>query len=158
MMSIPAVLAAFAVTFAPATRPQDHEATTIDGLMKALYQVISGPAGEKRNWDRMRGLFTEDAKLGATGKRQNGDVVRRTFTVEDYIKMSGPVLEERGFFESEVERKVEQFGNIAQVWSRYEARTKADDKDPFMKGFNSLQLWNDGKRWHIVTLFWQAEG
>src|SRR5262249_42978722 len=122
-----------------------------------VYNVISGPAGEKRNWDRMTSLFTEDARMIAIGRTQAGEVRRRVMTVEDYIKLNGPVLEERGFFEKEVARRTEQFGNLVQIWSTYEARAKADDEKPMMRGINSIQLWNDGKRWHVLSIVWQAE-
>jgi hypothetical protein len=70
---------------------------------------------------------------------------------------SGKYLEENGFFEKEVARRVESFGNIAHVFSTYESRHKADDAQPFARGINSIQLMNDGKRWWIVTVFWQGE-
>jgi hypothetical protein len=78
-------------------------------------------------------------------------------TPEEYIQASAPSLEQNGFFEKEVSRRVEKFGNIAHVFSTYEARRNADDQKPFMRGINSIQLMNDGLRWWIVTVFWQAE-
>jgi hypothetical protein len=78
-------------------------------------------------------------------------------TVEDYINTSGPLLEQDGFFESEIGRKMEQYGNIVHLFSTYDSKRKADDAKPFMRGINSIQLWNDGKRWWIVTVLWQAE-
>ena len=138
-----------------AAKPED--VASVDSIMKAVYSVISGPAGQKRDWDRMRSLFVPDARMMAVGKRQNGDIVRRVMTVEDYIKASGPMLEERGFFEREAARRTEQFGNIVHAFSTYESRQKADDAKPFMRGINSFQLWNDGKRWWVVTIFWQGE-
>ena len=93
----------------------------------------------------------------AVGKNREGVVRKQVLTVEDYIKGSGPFLEERGFFEKEVARRVEQYGNIAHVFSTYESRMKAEDPKPFMRGINSFQLWNDGKRWWVVTVFWQQE-
>ncbi|PYS40548.1 MAG: hypothetical protein DMF71_13055, partial [Acidobacteria bacterium] len=66
-------------------------------------------------------------------------------------------LEQNGFFEREVSRRVEKFGNIAHVFSTYESRHKLDDAKPFARGINSIQLMNDGSRWWIVTIFWQSE-
>ncbi|MBA3726039.1 MAG: hypothetical protein H0W86_06205 [Armatimonadetes bacterium] len=130
---------------------------SIDAIVEAVYDVISGPAGKERDWERMRSLFLPDARMIAVGKRQNGDVVRRSMSVEDYIENSGPILKERGFFEKEIARRTEHYGNIAHVFSTYEARAKADDEKPFMRGINSFQLFDDGKRWWVVTIFWQAE-
>ncbi len=139
----------------PTANPKDVDSA--DAIIKSVYDVISGPAGQKRDWDRMRSLFTEDARMVAIAKTQTGEIRRRHMTVEDYIKLSGPSLESRGFFEKEVARRTEQFGNLGHIWSTYEARTKADDEKPFMRGINSMQLWNDGKRWWVLSIVWQAE-
>jgi hypothetical protein len=141
--------------FAQDAKKEEFE--TLDATIKAVYDVISGPAGQKRDWDRMRSLFQPEARMIAVGKNREGIVRKQVLTVEDYIKGSGPILEQRGFFEKEVARKVEQYGNIAHVFSTYEARQKADDAKPFMRGINSFQLWNDGKRWWVITIYWQSE-
>jgi len=140
---------------APAADPKD--VATMDAIVAALYDVISGPAGQKRNWDRFRSLFVPGARLIPTGRRPTGEVVSRVRTPEEYIQASAPLLEQNGFFEREISRRVEKFGNIAHIFSTYEARRKAEDEKPFMRGINSIQLMNDGKRWWIVTVFWQAE-
>lgn len=148
---------AFAQT-APTVPPTPKEEfDSIDSILKAVYGVISGPAGQKRDWDRMRSLFQPEARMISVGKTRTGAVGKRAMTVEEYIKASGPFLEERGFFEKEVARRVELYGNIAHVFSTYESRQKADDAKPFMRGINSFQLWNDGKRWWVTTIFWQSE-
>jgi len=128
-----------------------------DAIISALYGVISGPAGEKRNWDRMRTLFTPDARMNATGRRNDGTYGRRTMSIEDYIASSGPFLEKDGFFEKEISRKYDTYGGIMQIFSTYESRKKADDPNPFVRGINSIQMWNDGKRWWIISILWQSE-
>ena len=130
---------------------------SVDAIIGALYNVISGPAGEKRNWDRMRTLFIPEGKLMATGKRQDGTMGKRVMTPEDYISSSGPFLEKEGFFEREIGRKTDQYGSVVHVFSTYDSKKKLEDEKPFMRGINSIQLWNDGKRWWIVSVFWQAE-
>lgn len=130
---------------------------SIDAIMKALYDVISGPAGEARNWNRMRTLFLPEAKMIATGTTPTGEIVKRVMTVEDYITRNGPVLEKNGFFEQEIYRKQEVYGRIAHCFSTYAAKRTATDKEPFMRGINSIQLYNDGKRWWILSIFWQSE-
>src|SRR4030095_6150351 len=100
-----------------------------EAIVAAVYDVISGPAGQKRNWDRMRTLFVPDARMIPTGKRPTGEFTRRVLSVEDYITSSGPFLEKDGFFESEIGKKTEQFGNIVHVFSTYESkRTLSDEK------------------------------
>lgn len=135
--------------------PKDVE--TVDAIIASLYNVISGPAGEARNWNRMRSLFLPEGKLVATAVRPTGEVVKRVLTVEDYITQSGPVLEKNGFFEKEINRKQEVYGHIAHCFSTYEARKLTTDAEPFMRGINSIQLYHDGKRWWILTVFWQTE-
>ena len=128
-----------------------------DAIVAAVYQVISGPAGEKRNWNRMRSLFLPEARMIATGKRADGTISKRVMTVEDYIKNSGPLLEKDGFFERELSKKTEEFGNIIHRFSTYDSKRKVEDEKPFARGINSFQLWNDGTRWWVVTIFWQGE-
>jgi hypothetical protein len=140
----------------PAANASD--VASMESIVAALYDVISGPAGKKRDWDRMRSLFIQGARLIPTGKRQSGEISSRVLTVEDYITGSAKALEEGGFFEKEIARRTESFGNIAHVFSTYESRRKSDDANPFARGINSFQLMNDGKRWWIVTVFWQGEG
>jgi len=77
--------------------------------------------------------------------------------VDDYIERSSPFFEKEGFYEKEASRQTEMFGNIAHVFSTYESRHGPDDAKPFQRGINSMQLMNDGKRWWVVTIFWQGE-
>ena len=128
-----------------------------EAIVDALYSVISGPAGEKRNWERFRKLFTPEAKIIPIGARSGGESVKRALSIEEYITTSGPFLEKEGFFEKEIGYTVEMFGHVAQVFSTYESRKKANDDKPFMRGINSIQLWNDGKRWWIVNILFQNE-
>jgi hypothetical protein len=132
------------------------DVATMDSIIAALYDVISGPAG-KRDWDRFRSLFLPGARLIATGVRPTGEVGSRVMTAEDYAQRNGPFFAKNGFFEKEAARRTETFGNIAHVFSTYESRHAQDDAKPFQRGINSIQLMNDGKRWWIVTVFWQAE-
>ena len=152
----PAASPAAAAPVVKEANPAD--VASIDAIMKAVYEVISGDAGVKRDWDRFRTLFYRDARMIPTGKNpQTGVHGARVMTPEDYVTRSGPYLEQNGFHEREIARKVDQFGNIAQVFSSYESFHKKDDKTPFMRGINSFQLLNDGKRWWVVTIYWQQE-
>lgn len=132
---------------------------SLDSIMKAVYDVISGDAGKARDWDRFRSLFHKDARLIPSGKNpQTGAIGARVLTPEDYVKGSGPYLEKNGFHEREIARHVDMYGNIAQVFSTYASFHKSDDKEPFMRGINSFQLLNDGKRWWVISIYWQQEG
>jgi hypothetical protein len=138
-----------------AARAADVE--SIDGIVAALYDVISGPAGKPRDWDRMRSLFAQEAHLMIAVPHPDGSFALRTLTVDDYIARNSKAFATMGFFERELARTSDSFGQIAQVFSTYESRHAAGDARPFQRGINSLQLYNDGKRWWIVNLVWRAE-
>lgn len=128
---------------------------SMDAVISAAYDSISGPAGQKRDWDRFRSLFVPGARL-IPAVAASGGATARVFSVDDYIQRSTPGLE-RGFFEHEIARKTDAFGNIAQVFSTYESRHAASDAAPFARGINSFQLLKDGDRWWIVTIYWDSE-
>jgi hypothetical protein len=140
----------------PPADPAD--VASIDAIMAAVYDVISGPAGEVRDWDRFRSLFIPGARLIPTGRPQEGGAVRaRVMSPDDYVTSSGPYLEERGFFEDEIGRVVERFGPVVHLMSAYESRNRADDPEPFARGVNSFQLLDDGERWWVVSIYWAQE-
>lgn len=138
-----------------AANPKD--VSSLDDIIGALYQVISGGAGQKRDWDRMRSLFLPSARLISTGRKQDGTISKREMMLEDYIAQAGPFLEKNGFFEKEVSRKAEVYSSVAQLFSTYESRHLNTDEKPFVRGINSIQLYADGKRWWIVNIIWASE-
>ena len=139
----------------PPGRPAD--VASPEAIVNAVYETISGPAGQKRDWDRFRSLFADGARLIPSGPRPAGDFGPRVLDVEGYIARSAPVLEGQGFTEKEIARRVEAFGHIAHVFSTYEGRRNAADAAPLVRGINSFQLLFDGTRWWVVTIFWEAE-
>lgn len=138
----------------PGADPAD--VATVDAIIKAVYDVISGPAGP-RDWDRFKSLFTDDARLIPVGQRQDGTVGHQSWSPADYAERATQWFSQTGFFETEVFRKEDRFGHIVQAFSTYESRRNADDAEPFARGINSFQLMHDGSRWWIVTIFWNAE-
>lgn len=138
--------------------PDPADVESVDAIMAAVYDVISGPAGEARDWDRMRSLFRPEAKLIPTGcNPANGQCGMRWWSIEEYISTAGPQLEAGGFFEVEINRVEERFGTVAHIFSTYESRRNVDDAEPFARGINSFQLFNDGSRWWVVNISWQSE-
>jgi hypothetical protein len=138
--------------------PKDVE--SIDAIIAASYDVISGPAGKKRDWDRERSLFYPGARLIPTATvpgKTDVDLAPLILDVEGYIARVEPLFAKEGFYETEVARRVEEFGQIAHVWSTYESRRDPSEPKPFVRGINSFQLFNDGKRWWILSIYWQHE-
>jgi hypothetical protein len=136
--------------------PRDVE--SIDAIITAAYDVISGSAGKKRDWDRERSLYYPGARLIPTAKPEaNEGLEPQILDVDGFIARVEPYFAEHGFFEKEIARRTEQFGHIAHVWSTYESRHDADDPEPFGRGINTIQLFYDGNRWWIVNIYWQQE-
>ncbi len=142
--------------------PADVE--SIDAIVTAAYDGISGPAGKKRDWDRERSLYYPGARLIPVAKggsppsaaaAREDDLTPQILNIDGFIARVEPFFKENGFYEKEIARRTEQFGNIAHVWSIYESRHNENDPEPFMRGINSIQLFNDGKRWWIVNIYWQ---
>ena len=141
-----------------------NDVSSIDEIIAGAYDVISGPAGQKRDWERERALFAPGARLiptaaapGVGGSHDSGKPTPQVLDVEGYIARVEPFFAEQGFYEKEIARVTEQFGHIAHVWSTYESRHSPDDPQPFMRGINSFQLFHDGERWWILSVYWQHE-
>lgn len=137
-----------------------EDVSSIDAIIAAAYESISGPAGQPRDWDRQRSLFFPGARLIPTAMQagdNQGELAPQFLDVEGYISRVEPYFAENGFYEKEVARRTELVGCIAHVWSTYESRHREDDSEPFMRGINSIQLFNDGTRWWIVNIYWQHE-
>ncbi len=130
---------------------------SLDSTLETLYGVISGEKGEVRDWELFQFLFKPQAKLIPSGKNKEGAIGLRYMTPGDYIESSGAWLVENGFFENEMHRTVQTFGNITHVFSTYESFHSKKDTEPFMRGINSIQLLNDGDRWWIVNIYWTQE-
>ncbi|HET9811960.1 MAG TPA: nuclear transport factor 2 family protein [Sphingomicrobium sp.] len=126
------------------------ELAAIDQTIDAVYAVISGPPGQKRDFDTMRSMFAPDALLRViTPKGVRGG------TLEDYIGKSGPILEKEGFTEQELGRRVEVYGNLATVWSSYDGRTASGSFHE--RGINSFQLVKVDGKWLVASILWQEE-
>jgi len=152
----PTVVAPPATAAPPAAKPAD--VASPDAIIAAVYDVISGSASQKRDWDRMRSLFHPGARLIPTAPKKEGGMGATSFSLQDYIDRASPYFEKNGFSEKEIARRTEQWGNILQSFSTYESRHDAKDAMPFARGINSFQLFFDGTRWWILTIYWQEEG
>jgi hypothetical protein len=132
-----------------------EDVESIAGIVKALYEVVSGPAGA-RDWQRERSLLHSAARLMPTRPESAGAAVD-VFDCEGYVASRSPFFAANDFYETEVSNRVERFGSIAHVWSTYECRRSPDDAAPFGRGINSIQLFHDGGRWWVLSVLWDNE-
>jgi hypothetical protein len=154
--SAAAPAAARAATPPPAAKPAD--VASPDAIMAATYDVISGPAGQQRDWDRFRSLFVPGARLiPVVPRKTGGGYDTRIITPDEYAQKADAYFQKNGFAEREIARTAERYGNIMQIFSTYESRHDAKDAQPFARGINSFQLFYDGTRWWVVTIYWLEE-
>ncbi|MFY9744433.1 MAG: hypothetical protein WA252_07355 [Candidatus Sulfotelmatobacter sp.] len=146
------------------TAKNTGDVDTVEHLVASLYDVISGPAGKPRDWDRFRSLFLPDGRLGviradapATAEQpaRKSDAV--FLTPDMYIERDDAYFKAHGFFERSIANRIEEFGNLVQVWSTYESRHAADDPRPFSRGINSLQIVRAQGRFWVASIIWDDE-
>ena len=129
----------------------------IGAAVDEMYAMISGPAGP-RDWSRQAKAFVPDARQIRTWVDEAGQPARRTMSLDDYVRDTTPFFAAHPFYEIEIARRIDLFGNIAHVWSAYEARTSPDDAEPERRGINSIQLFRDPEAgWRIVNMIWDNE-
>ena len=159
-----AAFAAAAQTSVPrsAASPASGDGASVDTIVAALYESVSHPDGVEPDWARMRKIFIPVGML-IPPKKPTDDI----FTVldvdgfRDRVREGMASLKKEGktsaFFEKEVARKLDCFGNVCQVFSTYEGRRAPSDEKPFVSGINSIQLLNDGQRWWVASIVWDTE-
>jgi hypothetical protein len=129
----------------------------IQRIVHAIYDCISGPAGAPRQWDRYRYLQRPTARSLRTVVHPDGRIEAQEFSVEEYIANVTPFFAANDFFEVEIDCRITRFGQVAHVWSRYEARPAPDSPVLLKRGANSIQLFHDGARWWVVSTIWDNE-
>ena len=135
---------------------QNATYSTIESIIPAVYDVISGPKGE-RDWNQFHNLFHSNAILGSTIK-DSLDIYRFiSFTPKGYQDRNQPFFERNNFFEEELTREVTSFGGLAMVASTYQFKFEKDGPI-IQKGTNHIQLIKENGRWWITSLIWEAEG
>ena len=133
------------------------DATRIETLIPAMYACISGRAGSARDWARFRFLHHPAAMSLRTVIDADGQPRAEVFNVDTYIANVEPFFAQNDFFEIEIAQRIERFGQVAHVWSLYEARPAPGSPTLLKRGANSIQLFNDGARWWIVSTIWDNE-
>jgi predicted metalloprotease with PDZ domain len=131
------------------------DVASIDAIIKALYDAISGPAGP-RNWTRFNSLFTPEAMMGATVTNPAGKTELHSFTPGEYGKMNTQTFMQTAFYEQELGRNVSQYGNVAMVASAYHYKFQPDGP-VIQRGVNYFTLVKSDGRWYVANLTWQDE-
>jgi hypothetical protein len=139
----------------PTTSARPGDVDSIDHIIAAVYDVISGPAGP-RDWDRFRSLYYPGARMIPSRRDDKGSITARVSSPDEYATRAQDFFSKEGFFENSVANRVEEWDHIAHVWSTYESRHAKGEK-PFARGINSFQLFNHGTRWWILTVYWEGE-
>ncbi len=149
-----AVIASITCGFSQQNNYQD-DVKSVDGIISALYGVISGDPGQTRDWERFRNLFKPESRLIPTRKGENGELTVKALAPEEYIQLFSSRIS-AGFFERELHRVAETYGTVTHVFSTYE--TKENKDGPVTnRGINSIQIFHDGQRYFIINIFWCAE-
>ncbi|HBQ58792.1 MAG TPA: hypothetical protein DD671_03995 [Balneolaceae bacterium] len=154
------LIALFGVQFATAQvseKQRQKDVESIDNLMEALYASISGEQGEPRDWDRFRNLMLPGSRLIPTGGGENGKNTYQVMTPGEFIENTNSYFVENGLYEYEINREEHHYGRVVHVMSTYGSKRSEMDAEPFNKGINSIQLFNDGERWWVVTIYWAHE-
>jgi hypothetical protein len=133
----------------------ESDVSTLDGILHALYDVLSGPAKQPRDWERYRTLFIDGARLLVVVAVPGEKPHVRQLTLDDYIRRVEPIFAVEDFWERETTRQSETVGRVAHVLSRYESLR--DPNGPaFEHGANSMQLFYDDSRWWVVSIMWNT--
>lgn len=136
-----------------AQEPQPEDVSSIDGIIKAYYEVVSGPAGERPDVARDKTLHHPDAWVAIAGEDAAGNPVVRVMDLDGYYGDNAPRTE--GFWEWETDRSIQRSGNMVHVWSSY-ASARTEGGEPYTHGVNSITLFWDGTRWWIMGWMYDA--
>jgi hypothetical protein len=126
---------------------------SIDAILRATYEVISGPQGRARDWQRFRALYHPNARLMPVVGGEKPHV--RVLTPEQYIERVEPIFAKESFYEREIGHEVATIGRVAHVLSHYESLHDPSGP-PFETGTNSIQLFFDDERWWVVSVLWNT--
>jgi hypothetical protein len=144
-------------TTEPGATASLKDVETPDALIAAMYDIVSGPAGTARDWQRMYSLFFPGAVLVRTAKGKSGELEATVLSPTEYVTRAGKFFEAHPFYERETSRKTRSWRNIEQVFSTYESSQDVAFAKPLARGVNSIELFYDGKRWWVMAIMWQED-
>jgi len=132
-----------------------NDVETLDAIMDAYYEVVTHDANEWPDRDRDFFIHHPDALISITGFNDRGEAVVSTMSIQEY-HTRGDSPPPEPFYEWELSREVQRYGNVYHVWSTYATSTRAD-KDVTRRGINSIQLFWDGTRFWVMSWLYDDE-
>ncbi len=139
----------FVLTLQAQPHPRAEDVETLDGIINAYYEIVSGPAGSIPDRARDLAIHIPDAQVIIMNEDAEGNIIPNRMTISEFHDNLGGERK-TGFFEVEISRETQQYGAMTHIWSTYEWRT-TEDGPVGGRGINSIQLYNDGKRWWIAA-------
>ncbi len=131
------------------------DVVTLDAILRAFYEVISGDAGQRRDWERFKSLFEAGGRLIPIVSAGGGKARARLLSLDEFIQRVEPIFATENFWERETSRQTETFGRVAHVLSAYES-LRNPEESAFEREINSIQLFHDGSRWWIISVMWNT--
>ena len=131
------------------------DVVSLDGILTAYYEVVSRPAGQAADRERDEWIHHPDAHVAIAGIGADGSPAILTMSLAEYHDRFG-APDDEPFYEWEIHRTVQRFGNVAHVWSPY-AASREPGGEVFSRGINSIQLYHDGERWWITSWIFDSE-
>jgi hypothetical protein len=134
-----------------------NDTKTVQNILDAYYDCISGPIGEQRDFKRLKNLFHPEARLiYSNWNQETGKAYLLVFKTIDEFITKLDYLDKKGFYEHEVSNITHSFSTVTQVFSTY--RFRVEDKSiPDGQGITSYDIFYDGNRYWILSMFWAAE-
>ena len=143
------------VNFSTACVAQNNNYSSPDSLIAAVYDVISGPKGD-RDWNAFHALFHEDARMGSTVLGKDSLYRFVSFSPQEYQEKNTPVFQQTDFYEKELSRETVSHGGLLFVNSEYEFRFHPKGQ-VIQSGRNFIQLVKEKDRWWITSLVWEGK-
>lgn len=135
----------------------EAKVSSIDSIVTSIYEVVSGKKGEERDWELHRTIFHPEANIISNYVDEQGEYQILFNDVEGYIDTYSDYFKANDLYEVDVKRKVEVFGNMAHVLSTFESYNTPDETTPYKQGVASIQLYNDGERWWVLSMYYKNE-
>jgi hypothetical protein len=131
--------------------PRSEDVSTIDGIVKAYFEVVSGPAGQPRQWGRDATLYIPNVRFIIFSEDAAGNTIARSMTHPEFVDSSNASLTGKAFYEHEVHRVTHRAGDVVHILSTSEHMSNPEGPAQG-RSIDSLELFWDGSRWWIANV------